>query len=61
MTAIGAFVWALKRDLGLAVRRSADALNVLGFFGMAATNATSRCCSRSSPTRPTSSRNAFGS
>jgi heme exporter protein B len=35
MTAIGAFVWALKRDLGLAVRRSADALNVLGFFVLA--------------------------
>jgi heme exporter protein B len=35
MNAWGAFVWALRRDLRLAVRRSADALNVLGFFVLA--------------------------
>ena len=35
MNAFGAFQWALRRDLRLAVRRSADAMNVLGFFVLA--------------------------
>lgn len=35
MTAFGAFLWALRRDLRLTVRRSADAMNVLGFFVLA--------------------------
>lgn len=35
MTGIGAFGWALRRDLTLALRRRSDALNVLGFFALA--------------------------
>ena len=30
-----AFMWSLRRDLGLALRRPADGLNVLGFFVLA--------------------------
>jgi heme exporter protein B len=35
MTGPGAFAWALRRDLRLAMRRRSDALNVLGFFVLA--------------------------
>lgn len=35
MTGPGAFAWALRRDLRLALRRRSDALNVLGFFVLA--------------------------
>ncbi|MCA3179840.1 MAG: heme exporter protein CcmB [Burkholderiaceae bacterium] len=35
MTGLGAFAWALRRDLRLAIRRRSDALNVLGFFVLA--------------------------
>jgi len=35
MTELGTFAWALRRDLRLAMRRRADALNVLGFFVLA--------------------------
>lgn len=35
MTELGAFAWALRRDLRLAMRRRSDALNVLGFFVLA--------------------------
>lgn len=35
MTGPGAFAWALRRDLSLALRRRSDALNVLGFFVLA--------------------------
>ena len=35
MTGPGAFGWALRRDLKLALRRRSDALNVLGFFVLA--------------------------
>jgi heme exporter protein B len=35
MTELGAFAWALRRDLRLALRRRSDALNVLGFFVLA--------------------------
>lgn len=35
MTGVGAFGWALRRDLTLALRRRSDALNVLGFFALA--------------------------
>ena len=35
MSELGTFGWALRRDLGLALRRPSDALNVLGFFVLA--------------------------
>jgi heme exporter protein B len=35
VTGVGAFGWALRRDLTLALRRRSDALNVLGFFALA--------------------------
>ena len=35
MTELGAFGWALRRDLRLALRRRSDAMNVLGFFVLA--------------------------
>lgn len=35
MTDAGAFGWALRRDLRLAMRRRGDALNVVGFFALA--------------------------
>jgi heme exporter protein B len=35
MTELGAFAWALRRDLRLALRRRSDAMNVLGFFVLA--------------------------
>lgn len=35
MTELGAFTWALRRDLRLALRRRSDAMNVLGFFVLA--------------------------
>jgi serine/threonine protein kinase len=33
--ALGTLAWALRRDLKIALRRSSDALNVLGFFALA--------------------------